>query len=112
MSLIDRANTTVASKIKQYEIVARPGTIKLKAEGADFNSWLEEQANHCNEMGLTYVLKLGPANYDASHETHDLFQTETSILSSYVQVALDQLIMLSNERFVATGTTAEIEKMK
>ena len=74
MSLIDWANTTVASKIKQYETVTRSGNIKLKVDDSNFNSWLEEQANHCETMGLITVLVLGPAVNDTPHPENDLSQ--------------------------------------
>ena len=50
MSLVDWASTTATSKIKQCEIVARPGATKLKADGDNFKYWLEEQANHFETM--------------------------------------------------------------
>ena len=91
MSLIGWANTTVASKIKQHETVSRSGNVKLKADGSNFNSLLEEQANHCETMGLITVLVLGPAVNDTPHPANDLFPTETSLLSSYGRIALDQV---------------------
>ena len=60
MSLFDWANIALNSKIKQFEIFARSGSIKLKADGANFYSWLEENSNHCNTAGVTSILKLKP----------------------------------------------------
>ena len=51
MSLIDWANTTVASKTKQREIVTRSGNMTLKTDSSNVDYWLEEQANHC-ENGI------------------------------------------------------------
>ena len=91
MSLVDWANTIVASKIKQCETVTRSGNIKLKADDFNFNSWLEEQANHCETMGLITVFVLGLAVDDTPHPVNDLFPSETSLLLSYGRITLDQV---------------------
>ena len=41
MSLITRNTTVAATELKQYEVVTRGDSIKLKYNGSNFSLWLE-----------------------------------------------------------------------
>ena len=111
MSLVDFTNTTVSSKVKQHEIVTRPGSIKLKVGGTNFYSWSEESANHCSTMGSASALKPG-STAEAPGAAHEIFSAESSLLPSYGRVSLDEAFALSTKRRAGSTTAGEVEQLK
>ena len=84
----------------------------LKADKTKFYSWLEEQENHTQTMVLKHILRLGPSVSDVSHPVHYLFPAETYVLSSCGRVAIDEVMILSNERHATEAPNGPTEILK
>ena len=76
MALILWTTSSEQLKLSQYEIVTKPGVIKLKEDRSNFIEWKKQVAKHCDITDLDTLLRYGPS-YSKENTTsvsvHSLF---------------------------------------
>ena len=88
--------TTRANKLKKHELVIRGSDFKLEIDRSNFTKCVETIATHAEQMFFESLFTYGPADNDVPHPIHDLFATETYVLTNYGVISLIQVKAFAN----------------